>query len=105
MPNQRKATFINSSIPKRAINAGRKAVIGILRIGAATGLMKSYSQGKLAIINPSGRATMADHRNAWKIRHQLWKTLPSRSCSVQRRTMAWTTPVGLGKEKGGKTSQ
>ena len=37
-----------------------------------------------------------DHaeRNAWAMRHQLWKTLPSKSYSVQRRTNAGITPMG-----------
>ena len=41
MPNQRNATFIVSSIPNSAMNAGRKAVMGMERMGAATGLTKS----------------------------------------------------------------
>src|SRR5213594_3588181 len=104
MPNQRKATFIDSSIPNSAMNAGRNAVMGMERIGAATGLTRSCTQRKLPIRSPSGMATTAHHRKACAIRHQLLITFPSRSYSVQRRANARITPIGLGSEKGGRIS-
>ena len=60
------------------MNAGRNAVMGIERIGAAIGFTRSCSQPKLAISRPSGIAISAHQMNACAIRHQLWKTLPSR---------------------------
>ena len=83
------------------MKAGTKAVMGIERIGSAIGLTKSCSQRKLPISRPSGMAMAADQRNAWPIRHQLMKTLPSRSYSVQSRAKADTTPIGFGRENGG----
>jgi len=105
MPNQRNAIFIDSSIPNSAINAGRKAVMGMERIGAATGLTRSWTQRKLPMSKPSGTAITAHHANAWAMRHQLFITFPSKSYSVQRRTNARITPVGLGSENGGRISQ
>src|ERR1700758_3628543 len=88
-------------MPKRPMKAGTKAVIGMERMGSAIGLMKACSQRKLPINKPSGMAMAADQRNAWPIRHQLMKTLPSKSYSVHRRAKADTTPIGFGKENGG----
>src|SRR5215469_13498591 len=105
MPNQRKATFIISSIPNSAMKAGRKAVIGMDRIGAAIGLTRSCNHLKPPISKPNGIATTADQKNAWAMRHQLWKTLAGRSYSVHRRPKALTTPIGSGTENGGNTLQ
>src|SRR5687768_8748927 len=105
MPNHRKATFMASSMPNRAMKAGRNAVIGMERIGAATGFTRSCIQPKLAISNPSGTATMVHQKKAWAMRHQLWKTLPRRSYSVQSAPKDRMTPRGWGKEKGGSKFQ
>ena len=84
------------------MKAGRNAVIGMERMGAATGLISSNSQRKLAISMPSGMATTAHQKNAWAMRHQLLKTLPSRSYSVHSNLKDLTTPSGVGsKEKCG----
>ena len=86
------------------MNAGRNAVIGMARMGAATGLMNSNSQRKLAISMPSGMATTAHQKNAWAMRHQLMNTLPSRSYSVHSIPKDRITPRGLGNsEKCGPT--
>src|SRR6266566_4243291 len=105
MPNQRKATFMVSSMPNKAMKAGKKAVIGMARIGAAIGFTSSKSQRKLAIRIPKGIAMIVHHKNAWAMRHQLFTTFPSRSYSVQSFPNARMTPMGLGKEKGGRISQ
>src|SRR5215469_1982309 len=39
------------------------------------------------------------------MRHQLFITLPSRSYSVHSFPKATTTPIGLGRENGGRISQ
>ncbi len=73
MPKNRKPTFIASSMPNRAMNAGRNAVIGMDRMGAAIGFTRWCSQGKLPISRPSGMATSADQQKACAMRHQLLK--------------------------------
>src|SRR5215471_9530721 len=83
MPNHRKMTFMRSSIPNSPMKAGRKAVIGMERMGAATGLTKSWTQRKLAMKSPSGMAITAHQKNAWPIRHQLNATFLSSSLSFQ----------------------
>ena len=105
MPNQRKAIFMASSMPNRAMKAGRKAVMGMDRMGSAMGFTRSCSQLKPPISRPSGRATTAAQKKAWAMRHQLWKTLPSRSYSVHRRPKAVNTPSGSGTENGGSNFQ
>src|SRR6516164_2957206 len=105
MPNQRKAIFIVSSIPNKAMNAGKKAVNGMARIGAATGLINSKTQRKLAMRIPKGIAKTVHQKNACAILHQLFTTFPSRSYSVQSLPKARTTPSGLGNENGGRISQ
>ena len=96
---------MDSSMPNRAMNAGRKAVMGMERMGAATGLTRSCTQRKLPISRPSGMAITAHQKKACAMRHQLWITLPSRSYSVQSRKNARITPSGLGRENGGRMSQ
>src|ERR1019366_6418885 len=105
MPNHRKATFMVSSMPKKAMKAGRKAVMGMARIGAATGLTKSWTHRKLAINSPRGIAIQAHQKNAWAIRHQLCRTLPRRLYSLHRRPKAAITPVGRGRANGGRMSE
>src|ERR1017187_10939501 len=101
MPKKRKPTFIPSSMPKRPMKAETKAVMGMERMGSAMGLTKAWSQRKLPIKSPSGMAMAADQRKAWPMRHQLMKTLPGRSYSVQRRGKGGATPTALGAAKGG----
>src|ERR1039457_6075735 len=105
MPNQRNAIFMDSSMPNSAKNAGRKAVMGMERMGAATGLTKSCTHRKLPISRPNGMAMTTQNVKACAMRHQLLNTLPSRSYSVQSRTNARITPRGLGRENGGRISQ
>src|SRR6202008_2649641 len=105
MPNQRNASFMVSSIPNKAMNAGRNAVIGMARMGAATGFTKSKSHRKLAIRTPKGMATVVHQKKARAIRHQSFVTFQSRSYSVHSFPNARTTPMGFGKENGGRISQ
>src|ERR1039457_7126320 len=102
MPNQRNAIFIVSSMPNRAMKAGRNAVIGMERIGAATGLIRSWSQRKLPMRMPRGIAITALQKNACAMRHQLWNTFAQRLFSVHRRRKAFATPAGGGSENGGR---
>src|SRR5204863_8861316 len=87
------------------MNAGRKAVSGMARMGAAMGLISSNSQRKLAIRIPRGIAIAAHQKNACAIRHQLSITLPRRSYSVHSLPNARITPIGFGSENGGRISQ
>src|SRR5215471_20055244 len=105
MPNHRKMTFMRSSIPNSPMKAGRKAVIGMERMGAATGLTKSWTQRKLAMKSPSGMAITAHQKNAWPIRHQLNATFLSSSLSFQSAGKALTTSRGVGTEKRLTNSQ
>src|SRR5215469_11170179 len=97
MPNQRKATFMVSSMPNSPMNAGRNAVMGMERMGAATGSTRSLNQRKLAMSSPSGMATTADHRNAWPMRNQLAHTFDKSPRSEKSKGNARKTPMGLGK--------
>src|SRR5271163_2838890 len=94
-----------SSMPNKAMNAGRKAVSGIDRMGAATGLTNSKTQRNAAIKIPKGIAITVHHKNACAILHQLLATFPSRSYSVHSLPNARTTPSGFGSENGGRISQ
>src|SRR5579871_3148931 len=105
MPNQRKATFMVSSIPKSAMNAGKKAVRGIERMGAAIGFTRSNTHRKLPIKIPSGTAITVHHTNAWAILHQLAATFARRSFSVQSLPNACNTAKGRGSANGGRISQ
>src|SRR5215471_13660685 len=105
MPNHKKITFMRSSMPNNPMKAGRKAVIGMERMGAATGFTKSWTQRKLAIKRPSGMATTAHQKNAWPIRHQLNATFLSSSLSFHSAGKAFTTSRGVGTEKRLTNSQ
>src|SRR5262252_9950780 len=96
MPNQRKMTFMRSSMPNKPTKAGRNAVMGMERMGAAMGFTKSWTQRKLAMNRPSGMAITAHHKNAWPMRHQLVATFFSNSLSVHSEGNARTTSKGVG---------
>ena len=81
------------------MKAGRKAVMGMERIGSAMGLMRSWNQRKLAISSPRGTATTTHHKNACAIRHQLVATFCRRSLSLHKEGKARMTSSGVGTEK------
>src|SRR5690242_7745223 len=99
MPNHRKMIFMRSSMPKRPIRAGRNAVMGMERMGAATGFTNSCTQRKLAMSKPSGMAMIEHQKNACPMRHQLRATFLNRSLSFHNDGKAVTTSHGVATEK------
>src|SRR5437763_195992 len=105
MPNHRKAIFMVSPMPNKPMKAGRNAVSGMERMGAAIGLIRLKNQRKLAMSRPSGMAMATHHENAWAMRHQLVATFFSRLLSDHSDGKARMTSSGVGTEKRFTISQ